>query len=66
MNSCKDCRYWGDDVIDNNYNVLISRCRRRSPTFANAEEYDSSVGPVSRYDWPWTCETDWCGEWEKI
>ncbi len=63
---CKDCKYWDfqcpkdpPDTIDDG-----GWCRRNAPpasvTHGDPNHANNSVAAV----WPWTDETDWCGEFK--
>lgn len=51
--TCSNCRYWDNSSSSSLTDAETGKCRRSSPGF------DSRTGIAV---WPFTEETDWCGE----
>jgi len=69
---CSFCRYW--EFTEATFNGMQGCCRRRSPVPAmgnkNDEipDYDEGFSKEDIFFWgifPFTCSSDWCGDFEK-
>jgi hypothetical protein len=62
---CDTCRFWSNQDDDG-----TGLCRRNPPKAASTPEQQSIVeewtedGWAMMGFWPWTSDSDWCGEWQ--
>lgn len=60
---CSSCPYW-DELDDHEYAPIIGLCHRTPPRYTGSHtSSDSSKSATpDAWDFPWTTESDWCGE----
>lgn len=66
---CAACRFWdGPHGTMEGASMKVGRCRRRAPRMVRAAMIDGEHGKghVDQGHWPWTLDTDWCGESESV
>ena len=65
MDKCKDCKWWD---IEKDEKTHIAPCRKNAPIGCSLEvdnPWECDNWSASIYCWPFTYESDWCGEFMR-
>ena len=60
---CEDCKYWDKDEN----RAYYAPCRRRSPQLTQVQtngKESENENLIDKGFWPFTYQSDWCGEFE--